>query len=295
MLKSIGIALIPLAVLLAAASLACVLGYFIMPGLGDQFPFRKVIFKTGQLLLVLSIFPAMAWLKLNKEDLGFAAKRLFFKQLLQGFGLGFLTLLPVFVIEYLLGIHVLDQSKNWTLVYAAEKIGVSLALALLISLVEESLFRGLLLTGLRKRLPTIAAILICSGYYAGLHFLNSHTEIPLQELNVFSGFTLLKEAFANLLNPIIRSAMVALLMVGIFLSLLRTHVNATLGLCIGCHTAWVWQIKMSKSLFDFNYKTDYLFLVSPYDGVIGPLVTAWLMLAIIAYLAYRRFTRRSLG
>lgn len=289
MLKSIGVAFVPLAVLLAAASLACILGYFVMLGLGDAFPFRKVISKTTQLLLVLSIFPAMAWLKLKKEDIGFAAIKLFFKQLLQGFALGLLTLLPVFIIEYGLGIHVVDQSKEWTLAYAAQKFSVSLALALLISMIEEPLFRGILLTGLKRKLPVVAAVLISSSYYAALHFLNSHTDIPFKELNVLSGFTLLMEAFANLLNPVIYSAFFALLMVGIFLSLLRTHFNATLGLCIGCHTAWVWQIKMSKSLFDFNYKTEYLYLVSPYDGIIGPLVTGWLMLAMIGYFGCRKF------
>ncbi|MGR9086822.1 MAG: CPBP family glutamic-type intramembrane protease [Gammaproteobacteria bacterium] len=289
MLRSIGIALFPLAVLLSAASAACILGYFAVLGLGDQFPFRKVISKTTQLLLVLSIFPMMAWLNLQWRDIGFADKTLFVKQLVKGFALGLLTLLPVFIIEYLLGIHVVDRSKEWTLAYAAQKISVSLALALLISLIEEPLFRGILLTGLKKKLPMAAAVLISSVYYAGLHFLNSHIEIPLQELTVFSGFTLLVDAFANLLNPINRSAFVALLMVGIFLSLLRTRFKATLGLCIGCHTAWVWQIKMSKSLFSFNYKTEFLYLVSPYDGVIGPLVTGWLMLAMIGYVAYRKF------
>ncbi|MGJ0483852.1 MAG: CPBP family glutamic-type intramembrane protease [Methylomicrobium sp.] len=271
--------------------MACIIGYFIMLGLGNEFPFRKVISKTTQLLLVLSIFPVMAWLKLNRQDLGFIAKKLFFKQMLQGFALGLVTLLPVFIIEYGLGIHILDQSKNWTLGFAAQKISVSLGLALLISMIEEPLFRGVLLAGLKRKLPLIAAILISSSYYAALHFLKSQSEIPFQELNVFSGFHLLREAFVNLLNPINYSAFFALLMVGFFLCLLRTQLNASLGLCIGCHTAWVWQIKMSKSLFHFNYHADYLYLVSPYDGVIGPLVTGWLMLAMIGLFAYRKFIK----
>lgn len=286
MIKSILYALVPLAVLLAAASLACITGYFIMLGAGDGLPFRKVITKTTQLFLVLSIFPAMAWLKLNKEDLGFAAKKLFFRQLLQGFALGLLTLLPVFVVQYLLGINVIDHAKHWTISLVAEKITVALALALLISLIEEPIFRGILLTGLAKKLRVTAAILISSSYYAALHFVNSHTEIPYEQLTVLSGFPLMLEAFANLLNPVIRSAFFALLAVGIFLSLLRTHGKASLGFCIGCHTSWVWQIKLSKSLFNTDYGSDYLFLVSPYDGVIGPLVTGWLMLAIMIYFTY---------
>ena len=161
-------------------------------------------------------------------------------------------------------------------------------LALLISLIEEPLFRGLLLVGLNKKLSVLWAILISATYYAALHFLSSNTDIAPQELNLYSGFTLLGGAVANLLNPGILSAFFALLMVGVFLGVLRTQVKSSLGLCIGCHTCWVWQIKMNKKLFNTDFSSDYAYLVSSYDGVIGPLVTVWLMLAIAAYLIYRR-------
>lgn len=289
MIRHIFIGFIPLIVLLAAASLACFTAYWFMMAFEDSFPLRKVISKTTQLFLVLSIFPLTAWLKLNRKELGFVAKEQFFKQLIQGFALGLLTLLPVFLIEYLLGIHSIDPTKHWTFVFTIKKISLSLLLALLISLIEEPLFRGLLLSGLRKKLPILIAVLISSIYYAALHFLNSHSEVPFQQMSPFSGFELLGEAFSNLLNPDIRSAFLALLMVGIFLSLLRTWLNASLVLCMGCHTAWVWQIKMSKSLFDLNDQSDYLYLVSPYDGVIGPLVTVWLMCAVLVLIFYGKF------
>jgi membrane protease YdiL (CAAX protease family) len=295
MIRAVIYALVPLAVLLAAASLACIAGYFITLGLDGRFPIGKVATKTTQLFLVLSIFPAMAWMKLNREDLGFAAKKRFFKQLLQGFALGLLTLLPVFIIEYALGINIIDQAKNWTFSYALEKIAVSLALALLISLIEEPIFRGILFAGLKKKLNITAAIILSSSYYAALHFANSHSEIPYEQLTVFSGFPLMLEAFTNILSPINHSAFFALLMVGIFLSLLRIHVKTCLGLCIGCHTSWVWQIKMSKSLFNTNPSSDYLYLVSSYDGVIGPLVTGWLMLAVMVYFVYRNIEKLRAG
>ena len=290
MIRAVIYALVPLAVLLATTTLACFAGYFITLGLDGRFPISKVATKTTQLLLVLSIFPAMSWLKLNREYLGFAEKKRFFTQLWQGFGLGLLTLLPVFIIEYALGIHIIDETKNWTFSYTLEKIAGSLALALLISLIEEPIFRGLLFAGLKKKLNVMAAVLLSSSYYAALHFADSHTEIPYEQLSIFSGFSLMLEAFANILNPVNYSAFFALLMVGAFLGLIRTHIKAGLGLCIGIHTSWVWQIKMSKSLLNINAKSDYLYLVSPYDGVIGPLVTGWLMLAIMAYFAYRNFS-----
>jgi membrane protease YdiL (CAAX protease family) len=288
MTRKIIYSIMPLLVLLAASSLACIVGYFIFQGIDGQFPLSKVITKSTQLFLVLSIFPAMAYLKLSKADLGFAAKTVFFKQVLLGFGLGFATLMPVFIAEYALGIHIIDQTQHWTAGLLAEKALISLLLALLISMIEEPIFRGILFAGLKKNLPVIAAIIISSAYYAALHFLDSKTEIPLQQADLFSGFTLLGEAFANLMNPQILSTFLALLMVGIFLGVLRANIKQSLGLCIGCHTCWVWQIKMSKSLFNTDSSSEYLYLVSSYDGVIGPLVTGWLSLALIGYFVYKK-------
>ncbi len=283
--------LVPLLVLLAAISLACIVGYFIMQGIGDFVPFRKIISKSTQLFLVLSIFPAMAYLKINKEELGFAARSIFLKQLLQGFGLGFMTLMPIFIVQYVLKINVIDDTHTWTVGWVARNMSISLLLALIISLIEEPLFRGILLAGLNKKLPVVAAIFISSTYYAALHFLSSKTDILVQDINLFSGFKLLGEAVGNLLNPNILSAFSALLMVGIFLGVLRTQVKASLGLCIGCHTCWVWQIKMSKQLFNTDFSSDYLYMVSSYDGVIGPLVTGWLMLAITGFFVYQRLNK----
>ena len=282
---------VPLLILLAALSLACIVSYFIVLGIGDAISFRQLINRSAQLFLMLSIFPAMAYLKISKAELGFAQRSVFFKQLLQGFGLGFMTLIPVFIVLYVLKINVLDETQVWTIGLLAKNMTINLLIALLISLIEEPLFRGIMLVSLSKKLPVMAAILISSIYYAGLHFFSSNTDIPVQDITLFSGFKLLGEAFAHLMNPAILSAFFALLMVGIFLGVLRTQVKASLGLCIGCHTCWVWQIKMSKKLFDTDYSSPYHTLVSNYDGVVGPLVAGWLMLAIAVYFVYQQLNK----
>jgi uncharacterized protein len=285
-------ALVPLLVLLLAISLACIVSYFIVQGLDADVPLRKIIRKSTQVFLLLSIIPAMFYLKLSKQELGFAEKPLFFKQLRLGFALGFITLMPVFIILYLLDIQVLDLSQPWTWSWLVKKLLMELLLALLVSLFEEPIFRGILLAGLSRKLPVMATIFISAFYYAILHFLDSKTPIPKQDLDIFSGFHLLGEAFVNLLNPEILSAFSSLFMVGIFLGLLRTRVPASLGLCIGCHTCWVWQIKLDKTLLNTDYHANYSYLVSHYnganDGIIGLLVTLWLGVAIAVYLLYQK-------
>jgi len=289
MLRALYYTLLPLLILLIAIALACVISYFVVLSFGEFADFRKIINKSTQILLILSIYPITAYLKISKAELGFATLKIFLKQLVVGFGLGFITLMPVFIFLYLLGINVLDDTQIWTISFVFKNLFISLLLALLISLIEEPIFRGVLLVSLHKKLPVMPAIVVSASYYAVLHFINSNTNIAAQDLKIYSGFTLLTEAFTNLLNPAIFSAFLALLMVGIFLGVLRTQVKSSLGFCIGCHTCWVWQIKMNKTLFNTNFNSEYNYLVSHYDGVIGPLVTIWLLLAVISYFIVRHF------
>lgn len=287
-LRVVFYALVPLLVLFAAISVSCILAFFIIKGIGDVVPFQKIISKSTQLLLILSIFPAMKLLNIDKEQLGFAARPVFLKQLLQGFGLGLLTLLPIFIVLYVLKINVLDTTHLWTVKLVLAKLAYTLLLALIISLIEEPLFRGILLTGLSKKIPVALAIVVSAVYYSALHFLDNNVVIAAQDVHFLTGFKLLKGAFVNVFNPMMFSSFVSLMMVGIFLGIVRTQVKTSLGLCIGCHACWVWQIKMSKSLFDTNLWSDYIYLVGSYDAIVGPLVTGWLALEIVRYFIYRR-------
>jgi uncharacterized protein len=275
-------------VLLLAIFLASSFAYVGVMIFGDSVSFRTLFKKLTQIFLVLSIFPLMYWLKLNKSDLGIAGGKVFFKQFAQGWVLGFITLLPVFALLFVLDVKQIDTARPWTLGWFSKKLILEFLLAMLISLFEEPVFRGILLASLSRILPLGQAIAISAFYYAGLHFVNSNTEISAHAANVFSGFTLLQDAIGRLFNPAYFSPFLALFTVGVFLGLLRTQIKTSLGICIGCHAAWVWLIKLNKSLFNTNPQSEYLFLVSRYDGVIGPLITLWLAITITGYLAYKR-------
>jgi membrane protease YdiL (CAAX protease family) len=281
-------ALVPLLVLLVALSLSAILAYLVVIGLDDSSVYRQVITRVTQLLLLLSIIPFTAYLKINKAELGYASRGVFFKQLGQGFVLGIIILIPVFIVLYFLKINVIDDTQHWTPFLLVRYMVLTLGVALLIGLVEESLFRGIVLVGLKKKLPVAIAILITSLYFAGLHFLSAKADPLIQDVTFLSGFNLLGEAFKNVIDPEHLSAFVALLMVGVFLGVLRTQVNVSLGLCIGCHTSWVWQIKMSKKLFNTDFSSPYQYWVSHYDGIVGPLVAVWLSATLIGYFIYQQ-------
>jgi membrane protease YdiL (CAAX protease family) len=283
--------LVPFFVLLAAILLSCSLGYILVQNIGDTLPFRQILTRLTQIFLLLSIFPMMRYLRIDKVALGFPSWWAFLKQLPQGFGLGFIVLTPVFIVLSLLNINQIDYKQEWVVDLLVKNSIMYLLMALLISVIEETLFRGMVLVGLKKKLPVQVAIFLTAIYYAGLHFLIIKTNLSVQDINFFSGFRLLGEAVSNLLNLNNLPAFFALLMVGIFLGVLRTQVTSSLGLCIGCHTCWVWQIKMNKKFFNTDFSSEYHYLVSSYDGVIGPLVTGWLLVVVVGYLAYRQVSQ----
>ena len=293
-MRNLYYALVPLAVLLVAIALSICIGYLLLYGFGDSLSLNKLVSKGTQVLLILSIYPFMRYLHLSKEDIGFAKIIDFFRQLCLGLLVGLVTLLPVMLMLFFFDIKLFNPANIWTVASLVKALSGTLLIGMLVALAEEPLFRGLLLTGLYRNMGVGLAVIISATYYAGLHFLRSETEIPYDDVNIFSGVVLVGEAFENLFSYQVASAFLALLMVGIFLGVLRTQIKQSLGLCIGCHASWVWQIKMNKKLFFTNTDSEFHYLVSSYDGVIGPLVTGWLLLVVAGYLVHQHYrVRRS--
>lgn len=278
--RSLFYAFVPMLVLLVITSGACLLSYWIALSFNDATILRKLMIRLSQIMLLLSIFPISKWLHLNAKTLGYAPFKGMFKQFWRGFGLSLLILLPVFLTLNSLGVHSFDMTKVWTISWFLKKMGVAFSLALLIGIVEESVFRGLLLTSLKKYLSAFSAILISAIYYAGLHFLDSKSPITEETLSLLNGFKLLREAYHNVFAMPEPTAFLALCAVGLFLGFLRLRGEMNLATCIGCHAGWVFQIRMSKSTSIVDFHSPYSFLVSHYDGVIGLFVAGWLLIVL---------------
>jgi membrane protease YdiL (CAAX protease family) len=295
MFKHIKIASLPLLILCLYSLIGCFIGYGLFLGLDGAVELRRLISKSTQILLILSIYPCMRWLNHKAKDLGFIPIKAFIQQMGLGIILGAFSLFPILYLSYALDITLFNNAITWTLEQALGNLLVSFLLALLISFLEEPMFRGILITAYIKRIGLGAAILISSFYYAILHFIKTKSSISIENVQFSDTFSLLYEAFANLFNPVHLGALWALLMVGIFLAVMRTHLKLSLAWCIGCHAAWVWQIKMAHHLVVVNPESDLIFLVSPYDGVIGPMVALWLSLLIALYFIYKHYSQRTIA
>lgn len=277
---------LPFFILIIFSLISCFVAFGIYNLIEGSLELRKLISKTTQVLLILSIYPSMRYLKHKASELGFVRFKCFIKHMFFGSILGLFTLFPILYLSYSLDITLLKAGVHWTLEQTLVNLLVSFLLALLISFLEEPMFRGILITAYVKRIGVTTAILISSFYYSTLHFVKAKTSIPFSEATLSDTFKLVLEAFNNLLNPAHLTVLWALLMVGIFLAVMRTHLKLSLAWCIGCHAAWVWQIKMAHRLVIVNPESELKFLVSPYDGVIGPMVAIWLSLIIGLYFYY---------
>jgi len=294
-LKAIYYALVPLFILLFFAALSALLSYIILMLAGDVISMRKIVSRGAQIFLLLSIFPLRRYLKLSWSNIGFSSRSVFFKQLIYGFIVGLITLMPVMIVLYLFDINIIDESRDWSVSKVMIRVSLALLVAFLVSFGEEPLFSGILLAGLRKKMMVGVAAIISSTYYAAFHFVKTKTDLPYDELTFLSGFELMFEAFSNILNPEITSAFIALFVVGLFLATIRTQFTDSIGICIGCHAAWVWQIKIGVDYFDINKNAlhyDYL-VNSYYNSIIGPLVSVWLSLFIIGFFIRKKYLMKN--
>ena len=236
------------------------------------------------LLVLFQRFGFRTW-----QDIGFPSKGAqFFKDALHGFGVGLLIMGPVMAGLLLSQNRVLDLQWDWSASGVAALLVTALVSGVAVALIEETFFRGALLTAVLRRGSAFLAVASTSVLYAFVHFLQPEMHVDPGGLGWASGFVLLVDAFAFLFSPLqVLDSFLALFAAGILLALVRVRTNR-LVLCIGIHAGWVFCIKAFKRVTDSNDGSAYAFLTGSYDQVIGYLAAAFLVLAIALYLGISR-------
>jgi membrane protease YdiL (CAAX protease family) len=160
----------------------------------------------------------------------------------------------------------------------------ALIAGLIIGFIEETLFRGAMLSAIKKQNSTVFAIVVTSLIYSLVHFIQPDIEMDPNTLNWASGFILVKDALPGLADLThIFDSLIALFLAGVLLSIVRLRTNR-IALCIGIHAGWVIAIKVFKRVTDTNVHSDYAFLTGSYDKVIGYLAAASIVFFILLLL-----------
>jgi membrane protease YdiL (CAAX protease family) len=145
--------------------------------------------------------------------------------------------------------------------------GKFMATALVVSLLEEWLFRGLLLDAVLRSARTWAALLFVTFFFALVHFLKPPGSIMVSDsdVNLTTGFWMIGQIFMHFGNPVfIAAEFTTLFAVGWVLGWARLR-TSSLWLGIGLHAGWVFSYEIYKyhTFMPKRYQAD-LFL--PYIG-----------------------------
>jgi len=246
----------------------------------------RLFYRSAMLFALLGLAPLLRWLALrDRAAWGYGLPRAqFLRRLGQGWLAGVAILTGLLALEWLAGIRTpLDPLPGSKL---AQVLLTGLVGGLLVGLIEETFFRGVMHGALRRRLSFAATTALSAGLYASLHFTRPPRLTADAPVHWDTGWQLLAGMGAAFQQPLaLLDSWVALFAVGAFLSLVRER-NGNIALAVGLHAGWVVVIKTGKYLTGLHPDAPLAFLVGSYDGVIGWLAAAWI--ALLAWLYARR-------
>ena len=244
--------------------------------------------KYGALLLCgIFIIPTLKFLKINNRQLlGYAEpKLLFLFQIVKGFLLSILLLIPlIFLYNYLeiriindINLIAFNTSFLQVLIY-------TIFISFVISTVEESYFRGIMIRGGSNIVEALLIIIFSSLIYSLFHFI----KIPLiidENIFWYTGLIELSNVFANFFKIISLDSAITLFVFGILLGIVRVR-HQSISYCIGIHAGFIFLIKTFKQNSSVNYNSTYNSFLSSHDQFTGNLATIWIILILITYSIY---------
>lgn len=194
-----------------------------------------------------------------------------------GLLIGVAIMLLLTAAQWALGLHHYAVPEHKTGVsYLLRYLLSGLISGLAVGLIEETFFRGLMHTGLRRSLGFWSAALLNSSLYAALHFMKpaSLGEAPFDTANAFR---IIAEGLARIAgSPELLDSFLTLILVGVFLSMIRERTGNILW-AIGIHAGWVVVIKVVKFLTNpTRVDGETSFWLGGYDHITGWMATLWL-------------------
>jgi membrane protease YdiL (CAAX protease family) len=198
-----------------------------------------------------------------------------------GWVAGALLMIPL--VAALLGLDIREVKANFDGAWAGLIIGGVLS-GLAVAFIEETFFRGVLFTAVRRTSSVAAAVIAPSLLYAALHFLGGRLRVPADEVSWQHGFLVLARLFERYANPLeFIDSFLALLMLGILLALIRVRTGA-IAACIGLHAAGVCTIAVLRKATAVDVTSEHAAWVGSYDGVIGWGALIWFVVIALVYM-----------
>lgn len=224
------------------------------------------------LMRVLDLHGAGAWGLTPGSDL-----RTFLAGALRGFVAGALMMAALFAVLVAFGIR--SGGEQLGSIAWLPRLAGFLAAAVVVAFIEELWFRGALHSAFQQVGGVPAALLAVAALYSAVHFIDTSLSFASSEIGIGSGFEALGAAFHDFAGPGSGGPAAALFAAGVLLGIVR-HRRGGVAECIGIHAGWVLVNKTGRTLTGPEPDSDWAWLASGYDGVIG-----WAACALFSLLA----------
>lgn len=250
-------------------------------------PVHRVMHRVAMLFALIGLVFLTRRLGLaNRAALGYGAPRpQFMRSLLLGWLGGAALMLPL--VGLLLGLDVREARDHLTGSLLLQTLFAGLLSGLVVALIEETFFRGILFTAITRTSSIAMAVIAPSALYAALHFLGGKLRAPPEEVAWEHGWVVLAKLFERYAQPLeFADSFLALFTLGVLLSLVR-HRTGNIAACIGLHAAGVCAIAVLREATVRVPTSSYSGLVGSYDGVIGWAALIWFALIAFAVARWR--------
>lgn len=265
------------------SALAAVPVYLLVQNVADV-PFKTIISDLCSLSGLVLVFLFLKYKGcLNRQVSGFATGNTSLtRDIMTGFGAGIGIMLVLELMLLGLDVHQPEPDLDVSLHTLAILFIKGVFAGLGVGLIEETIFRGALLGGLRTMTGTLSAVFATSVVYAGVHFIKFPALPPGAEIHWYTGFSVLSDSFARFAKPVFVDMFLALSAFGFLLALVRMN-KGNIYQCIGIHAGVVFSMKLISHLTDYNPDGSFLFLVNKIDRLLGYLAFVLLVILTIAY------------
>ena len=245
-------------------------------GIGD-FSYEKILSRSVLLFAAILLIPLSRLVALTRQDVGLTPIQ--WRPLMYAWPVGLVTLAPLILLFGVTGFRVLDDrvvylGSEFLLFVVGACVG-----AMLVSLFEEILFRGVLLSAMSRTTGFAVAATVSSLLYSGVHFFGSEVEFT-SAVTWYSGLTHAAAAFAATSADLAEwDSFVSLFILGILLCVVRQRYG--LWWCIGLHWVWVLVIRTFKEVTVRDVVNPYQAWVGNYDNFVGHGATLWIMFIFV--------------
>lgn len=206
--------------------------YWAIHGSLHGVPFHRLFDRTTMIAALVLLWPALRWLGVGSvSELGLSKNSHATRDVVAGLALALLPLALLALGYFGFDVYQLRKTVDW------HKIAAILGAVVAVPIVEEALFRGVLLGISVKSIGRWAGVIIVSLLFAVVHFIRQRGEIA--EVHWWSGFALLgsvlpgpgeyAETLAGAGN---------LFVIGLILAAARLRTRS-LWLPIGLHAGWI--------------------------------------------------------